>query len=200
MAHMIFKRGCKVPFPEKIKEGYMVTDNGITANVGSDKIEGVMQHFIAMHDEPLFFILELPSDFDDEEEIRQGVLEKTHKDIYYIDGCSQEEAIAIMLRVGELLFNDGLISFGYGCHESEDEIMFGKYNVTTIFSHRIKDYDDFFEPHDIHKVDNVLTAWETFSREHPGVSEKILVDGKDVYSIPEQFTEWGMYKAEQRED
>lgn len=199
---MILKRGCKVPFPEKIKEGYFInkTDNYINANIGSDKIEEVMQHFICMHDEPLFFILELPANIEDEEEIRPGVLEVTHKDIYYIDGCSQEEAITIMLRVGELLFNDGLAQFGYGCHESQDEIMFRKYNVMTIYSQDINAYNDFFEAHNIPEAKDLVLAWETFSEEHPGVSEKIVVDGKDVYSIPEQFKEWGMYKAEQREE
>ena len=41
---------------------------------------------------------------------------------------------------GDLMINDGLCSFGFGCHESNDEIMFGKYNVTTIFSRNIGQY------------------------------------------------------------
>lgn len=60
-------------------------------------------------------------------EVTQGVVEKFNKDFYYIDGCSQEEALTIMQQVGELLFNDGISSFGYGGHESGDEIMFSKY-------------------------------------------------------------------------
>ncbi len=140
---MKLKSGCNVPFPEQLEEGYMVKDNQIIANIDIDSIESVMQHFIVMHKEPLFFILELPASVD-ETEISPGIVEKLHKDIYYIDGCSLDEALVIISRVGALLFNDGLSSFGYGGHESGDEIMFGKYNVLTIFSQDIEKYDEFF--------------------------------------------------------
>ena len=197
---LVLRTGCEVPFPEKLSEEYMLTDSQIIANISADKIKEVMEHFICIHEEPVFFILELPSRRDDEEEIRPGVVEKLHKDVYYIDGCTQKEALTILLRVGDLMINDGLCSFGFGCHESTDEIMFGKYNVTTIFSRNIEQYIGFMAEHEIPKADNITTAWETFSREHPGSSERIDTDGRDVYSIPEMFADWGIYKAEQRED
>ena len=46
-----------------------------------------------MHDEPLFFILELPVTCDRENPVAPGILEETHKDVYYIDGCSQEDVL-----------------------------------------------------------------------------------------------------------
>ena len=116
-----------------------------------------------------------------EEEIRPGVVEKLHKDVYYIDGCSVEEALTILLRIGVLMIRDGLCSFGFGCHESMDEIVFGKYNVTTIFSNNIEQYMDFMADHGIPKSDHITTAWDTFSQEHPGSSERIDTDGKDVF-------------------
>ncbi|SET85652.1 hypothetical protein [Lacrimispora sphenoides] len=195
---MKLKSGCNVPFPEQLEEGYMVKDNQIIANIDIDSIESVMQHFIVMHKEPLFFILELPASVD-ETEISPGIVEKLHKDIYYIDGCSLDEALVIISRVGALLFNDGLSSFGYGGHESGDEIMFGKYNVLTIFSQDIEKYDEFFSAHDIKKKYDILSAWETFSEKHPGTSDRVTIDDKDVFSIPKQFEDWGMYLAEQRE-
>lgn len=194
------KAGCRVFLSDNLYEGYEVGENYITANVGIDKIKDVMQHFIVMHKEPLFFILELPANQKDETETAPGVVNAFHKDIYYIDGCSQEEALTIMSRVGDLLFNDGLSSFGYGGHESGNEIMFGKYNVLTISSEDIGQYNDFFDVHEIPRVDSLITAWNTFSKEHPGVSEKYTICGKSVYDIPEQFKEWGIYLAEQREE
>ena len=195
------KKGCKISTETILYEGYAVDECSITANVGIDKIEGVLQHFIVMHDdEPLFFILELPANAVDETEIAPGVLDKLHKDVYYIDGCKPEEALTILFRVGELLFNDGVSSFGFGCHNSQDEIMFGKYNVLTIYSQNINAYNAFFEPHEIEKTDNLITAWDTFSVNAPGVSERYEDDGKTVFDIPEQFKEWGIYLAEQRED
>ena len=194
------KAGAKVSSPTILYEGYEVGENHIFANVGVNKIESVFQHFIALHKEPMFFILELPANADDETEIAPGVVDTLHKDIYYIDGCSQEEALTILIRVGELLYNDGISSFGYGLHESGDEIIFSKYNVLTIYSHQIERYSDFFEAHEIEKTTNLITAWDTFSEEYPGESTRYDKDGKSVYDIPKQFEEWGMYLAEQRKD
>ena len=194
------RAGCSVPFPEKLFEEYMLTENQIIANISADKIKTVMEHFICIHEEPLFFILELPSEQNDEKEIQPGVVENLHKDVYYIDGCANEEALTILLRIGDLMINDGLCSFGFGCHESNDEIMFGKYNVTTIFSRNIRQYISFMADHEIAKKEHILTAWDTFSYEHPGSSKRIDTDRKDVFSIPEIFADWGIYKAEQRED
>lgn len=197
---MKLKSGCNVPFPNQIEEGYMVNVNQITANVDIDNIEDVINHFIVMHDEPLFFILELPASANDETEISPGITEKLHTNIYYIDGCSQEEALFIMSRIGNLLLNDGISAFGYGGHESGDEIMFGKYNVLTVFSLNIESYDKFFAAHNIKKKSNIITAWETFDENHPGLSKRVTIGGKDVFSIPKQFEDWGMYLAEQREE
>ena len=195
------KAGAKVPFPEKLFEGYEITDTDmINANVSVDKIEEMMQHFIVMHDEPLFFFLELPAHQDDETEVAPGIVNVLHKDVYYMDGCSQDEAIIVMLRVGELLFNDGLCSFGYGGHESGDEILFGKYNTLYIHSENIKQYEKFFAEHGIEKTDHLITAWDTFDDNHPGMSKVYKKNGKTVYDIPKQFEEWGMYLAEQREE
>lgn len=197
---LVLRTGCRVPFPEKLFEEYMLMENQVIANISADKIRTVMEHFICIHEEPLFFILELPSKQYDEKEIRPGVVEKLHKDVYYIDGCTNEEALTILLRIGDLMINEGLCSFGFGCHESNDEIMFGKYNVTTIFSRNIGQYINFMEDHEITNREHIVTAWDTFSQEHPGSSVRIDTDGKDVFSIPEMFADWGIYKAEQRED
>ena len=43
------KEGCKVPFPEKLFEGYEARDTAIYANVNASKILDMMKHFIEMH-------------------------------------------------------------------------------------------------------------------------------------------------------
>ena len=126
-------KGYKISEPEKLNEGYeVISEVSITANVNAEKIFDVFQHFIVMHDEPLFFILELPVTSDRETPIAPGIVEKLHKDVYYIDGCSREECLVLMERYGELLINDGISKFGFGGHESQDEIMLDKYNVVVI--------------------------------------------------------------------
>ncbi len=194
------KAGSKISSDTILYEGFQKYEEHIIANVGIDKIDDVFQHFIAMHDEPLFFILELPAKVDDEEEVTPGVLKTQHKDVYYMDGCTQEEALTILMRVGNLLYNDGLSSFGFGGHESNDEIMFGKYNVLTLYSTNIGKYDDFFEPHEIEETEEIVTAWDTISEKTPGISERYESEGKTVYDIPELFADWGIYLAEQREE
>ncbi len=194
------KIGCKITAADQLTEGYESEGYSFAANVNVDKIEAVLQHFICMHEEPLFLILELPANLDDENQVRPGVVETLHKDIYYIDGCSQEEALAFLEREGKLLINDGISTFGFGCHESGDEIMSGKYNVLTIYSQTPELYADFFEQHDIPKTQHLITAWDTFSEENPGVAEKITLDRQDVFYIPEKYKNWGIYKAERREE
>ena len=54
------KECCRVPFPEKLFEKYEVKENAIYANVNTSKVLDMMKRFIKMHEEPLFFILEIP--------------------------------------------------------------------------------------------------------------------------------------------
>ena len=185
-------KGYKIYEPERLNEEYEVTDDvTLMANVDVEKIKEVFQHFIVMHDEPLFFILELPVTCDRENPVAPGILEETHKDVYYIDGCSQEECLVLLERYGELLINDGMNRFGYGCHESQDEIMLDKYNVVTIYSQQLSNYNDFFEAHGIEKVESLITAWDTFSDATPGQAERCDYEGKSVYDLPEELEDWG---------
>lgn len=192
-------KGYKISVPEKLNEGYEITsDVSISANVNAEKIPDVFQHFIIMHDEPLFFILELPVACDRETQIDPGIVKDLHKDVYYIDGCTKEECIVLMDRYGELLINDGISKFGFGGHNSQDEIMLDKYNVVTIYSQNLSEYDDFYELHEIKRVSKLITAWETFAEETPGQSECYDCNGKSVYELPEELKEWGIYLAETR--
>lgn len=195
-----FRKGCTVPFPEKINEEYEVNDNCIIANIDADKIENLLLDFIKMHTEPLFFILEIPSKLEDENIEKPCWVEGFHKDIYYIDGCTQKEAFVIVNRIGKLLVNDGLFSFGFGCHISHDEIMVGKYNVITIYSQNPDSYNVLLEKNELKRVNNLITAWDTFTHDTPGETERIETNGKNVFDIPEMFADWGIYLAEQREE
>lgn len=195
-----WKAGCRITSGETIYEGFAKGDDCLTANVGVDKIEEVLGHFIVMRDEPLFFILELPSKVTDETEAAPGILRETHKDVYYIDSLSPREAVGILSLAGDLLYNDGVSAFGFGGHESADEIMFGKYNVLTIHSRNIAAYDDFFGFHDIEETDRLKTGWDTLAEAAPGICERYEADGKSVFDIPEMFKDWGIYFAERREE
>jgi len=71
----------------------MVKCNKIIANIDIDSIESMMQHFIVMHKEPLFFIFELPASVDDETALGKAVVyaknQKHYMENYLLDGrCS----------------------------------------------------------------------------------------------------------------
>ena len=192
-------KGHQVSLVESLFESFTkLTEHHLTANVHAEKILEVFQHFIVMHDEPLFFILELPVSIDREKVIAKNIIKESHKDVYYIDGCSREECLALLIRYGDLLINDGLSQFGFGGHKSHDEIMLDSYNVVTIYSKELSKFNDFFEPHNIQFVEELVTAWKTFSKTSPGISEIYESNGKTVYDLPTELSEWGIYLAETR--
>lgn len=192
-------KGHQVSLVENLFESFTkLTEHHLMANVHAEKILEVFQHFIVIHDEPLFFILELPVSIDREKVIAKNIIKKSHKDVYYIDGCSREECLALLIRYGDLLVNDGLSKFGFGGHKSHDEIMLDSYNVVTIYSKELSKFNDFFEPHNIQFVEELVTAWETFSKTSPGIYEIYECNGKTVYDLPEELAEWGIYLAETR--
>ena len=192
-------KGHRVTLVENLFESFTkLTEHHLMANVHSEKILEVFQHFIAIHDEPLFFILELPVSIDREKVIAKNIINELHKDVYYIDNCSREECLVLLIRYGDLLVNDGLSKFGFGGHKSHDEIMLDSYNVVTIYSKELSKFNDFFEPHNIQFVEELVTASETFSETSPGISEIYESNGKTVYDLPEELAEWGIYLAETR--
>lgn len=192
-------KGHQVSLVENLFESFTkLTEHHLMANVHAEKILEVFQHFIVIHDEPLFFILELPVSIDREKVVAKNIIKESHKDVYYIDGCSREECLALLIRYGDLLVNDGLSKFGFGGHKSHDEIMLDSYNVVTIYSKELSKFNDFFEPHNIQFVEELVTAWKTFSKTSPGISEIYESNGKTVYDLPEELAEWGIYLAETR--
>ena len=192
-------KGHQVSLVENLFESFTkLTEHHLMANVHAEKILEVFQHFIVIHDEPLFFILELPVSIDREKVIAKNIIKESHKDVYYFDGCSREECLALLIRYGDLLVNDGLSKFGFGGHKSHDEIMLDSYNVVTIYSKELSKFNDFFEAHNIQFVEELVTAWKTFSKTSPGISEIYESNGKTVYDLPEELAEWGIYLAETR--
>ena len=192
-------KGHQVSLVENLFESFTkLTEHHLMANVHAEKILEIFQHFIVIHDEPLFFILELPVSIDREKEIAKNIINDSHMDVYYIDNCSIEECLVLLIRYGDLLVNDGLSKFGFGGHKSHDEIMLDSYNVVTIYSKELSKFNDFFEPHNIQFVEELVTACETFSETSPGISEIYESNGKTVYDLPEELAEWGIYLAETR--
>lgn len=194
------KKGCKVARNDVLCEQYQICENSIISNVNASKIEEVFQHFIAIQQERLFFILELPAGENDEIKLRKDNTAPMHKDIYYIDGLTSEQALVLLMRYGELLINDGLCQFGFGVHDNSAELMSNKYNVLELWTNNIGNYRDFFDAHDILQTEKIVTAWDTFSEETPGQCSRVEINGLNIFDLPRELADWGIYFAEQREE
>ena len=193
-------QGCRVPFPEELSEGYEILDGRIVANVNAEKLLDAFKFFIVLNrDERGFFFLELPVNRDEEVPKRPGVVETFHRRVYYIDDLPPEESFAILRRSGDLLINDGISSFGFG-FQTRDEIMLDKYNIVTISSSEVEKYAEIFLPLEIPRVENLKTAWDTFTQDNSGIAERVEIDGKTVFDLPEEYRDWGIYEAEVRSD
>lgn len=192
------KKCCRVPFPERLFEQYTVCDKMMTANVGTGKVADIMKHFLEMRDEPVFFILEIPTDLDDEKKIKEGLSGGFHTDVYYLDGCSHDEAVTLLDSLGPVLIADGMNAFGFGGHTSGDEIMFGKYNVMTVYSSDTAGCEKLFTSSGIEKTEKLITAWDTFDATHPGEAFRYEKDGISVFDIPSLLRDQGLYLAERR--
>lgn len=193
------KQCCQVPFPEKLFEKFEIKENRICANVNASKALDMMKKFIKIHREPLFFILEIPRtkhDIPSEAEWNPD----DDRDTYFIDGLDSKSAHRCLDALGNFLIKDGLNTFGIGCHKSHEEILFGDYNVMTVYSQKPKKYIRFMKRFRIAQTDALITAWDTFDSEHPGKSWRYDSEetGKNIYDIPKAFEKYGMYlyKAE----
>lgn len=194
------KKGCKVARDNILCEQYQIFDNSIIANVNVSKIEEVFQHFIAIQQERLFFILEIPSNENDEIKLRKDNSAPMHKDIYYIDGLTSEQALVLLMRYGDLLINDGLCQFGFGVHDDSAELMSNRYNILELWTNDIGYYRDFFAVHDIPQTEKIVTAYDTFSEEASGQCSCVEINGLNTYDLPRELADWGIYFAEQREE
>ena len=197
------KKCCKVPFPEKLFEKYEVQENAIYANVNASKIIDVMKRFVEMHNEPMFFILEIPCKEDDGITDSKTLINANDDyDVYFIDGLDKEHINQCLDALGDFLTKDGMNTFGIGGHESHEEILFGKYNVVTIYTNSADEYSELLSSFGIEKTASLVTAWDTFDESHPGecslyVSEET---GKTIYDIPDAYKEYGMYLYEERKE
>lgn len=186
-------KGCNVHNNEQLQEEYERDEFVLTANVNRDKICEVIKDFIKMQNSLIFFILELPANENEEKQLRKDDFAAMHKDIYYIDGLSSEKALILLEEYSDILINDGLSCFGFGLQDNTAEIMVKKYNVVTLWSSTLEKYNGFFESHNIHQKDHIVTAWDTFNNETPGESFLYKCNGMSVYSLIDELKKWGIY-------
>lgn len=195
-------KGVKINDSDSLNEEYMVADNHLIANINVDKILNIINDFIDIQQDPLFLIIEVPTNENDEN-IEDNIIKEPHKDVYYIDNISKSFAKELLKIFGNLFINDGLAQIGIGNHISNAEIMTDKYNVINIFYGKdiALKYEKLMEKHKIKKVKKLVTAWDFFNDSNSGESYHIDENGKTVYdAIEVLMKEAGLYFAQRIED
>lgn len=196
-------KGCEVPAPEKLNNEYEVLgDNMLNANVDADKVEAILLDFIELHaDEPVYFFLELPPEYRSEMQISSGQnIIGEDNETYYIDGLTPVKSKELLGKFGEILINDGISRFGFGGNFSNDHLVVDKYNVLNLFAQEVEPVQAIFEKHGLKLVENLITAWDTFSEEEPGICTRYVKNDVDVFSLPALLDSWGIYLLNIRPD
>ena len=205
MLHMI--RGCRVPEPDALEEGFKQEDRSFYANLHAEHIEGAMRAFLLRQKEELFFFLELPAAEDEEKKLREEWEKQNregdaplHRDVYYWDGITPDAALSLLDEHGELLIQDGMSFFGFGVRSFSAEIQKWKYNLVTLFAREPERYRDFFPGLGIPEREELTTAWDTFSPSTPGDCVAIRVGGRSAFDLAEELKPKGLYFAQRREE
>ena len=200
-------RGCRVPDPGALEEGFEQKDRSFYANLHAEHIDRAMRAFLLRQKEELFFFLELPTSQEEERKLREEWKRQNrdgeaplHRNVYYWDGITPEAALSLLDAYGELLIQDGMSSFGFGVRRFSAEIQKEKYNMVTLFAREPAQYRDFFPGLGIPERERLTTAWDTFSPTAPGDCFALQVEGRNVFDLAEELKQKGLYFAEHREE
>lgn len=174
--------GVTVPFPDKLREQYVREGDRITLNLSFEKLNGFVAAFFKKLDAPLFLALHVPAD-------------ETHDRLYYLDGISAKQMRTLWQMYGELLCQDGLSAFAIASHETGEELFVQKYKIISLYSPRIERFAPLLEQYGVTETDTLVTAWDTFSEEHPGSLRLVDIEGETVLDAVEQLRQIGLYEA-----
>lgn len=195
-------KGARINNADILNEEYMISDNWIIANINADKILKVINEFVDMQKEPLFLIIEVPTNIDNEK-IKDNGIYQIHKDVYYLDNISISYAKELLRAFGNLFINDGMVQIGIGNHSTGAEIITDKYNVVLVYNGRddVEKYIDLLNMNKIKQVETLITARDYFTESNPEECNCITEDGKTVYDIIDiLIKDAGLYFAERRVD
>lgn len=131
----------------------------------------------------VFFFVEIPSDDD---KMRT----------YYLDNCTASVAQAILKRYGELLYADGVIKFGFGSHDTDDEIYMQEYQTLTVFSRgSLQKYAGLLEALGYKENDKAILTWDVIGEGNAGECVNVDVDGEGYHDMINNLIDVGMYPA-----
>ena len=194
-------RGATLPDGVHLAETWSMSEGKIRANISAEHILPLFDGFFdrCATREMLFLFMDVPCTLEEE----PTPMEQLHRNVYYLDGCSREQLRELLHSpAGELLIQDGMTQFGVGSLESPFELGKYKYNQFLAYaaSDRMEPLSQVFCTLGIPQVPQIVSAWQLFSPQTPGMCKSIQVEGKNVYDLIRQLQPLGLYLAKQEED
>ena len=177
---------------EGIHSAYCICANGISAVLSAELIGKAVEDLLKSFEEPVFFFVELPCSDDEEKKFRKSKTDPFHYNLYYLDNCTLSVADAIMKCYGDLLINDGLCRFGFGSHKNGEEIYCLNYQNISVYGEAAK-FEPVFAGLGAAKEDEIKNLWDNFTKDTPGTSLSVEINGETVYDIPVKLKSEGMY-------
>ncbi len=187
--------GVDIPYLERIKEEYAVSENRIMFNISFEKIKPFILDFVSNLSEPLFFIIQKPL----KEKYKPNSFTKGpfKAELLYFDLPTKTQILEVLDLYGEIILNDGMSQFGIQSHDTGDEIFFAKYKIAFIFSKDVEKHSFLLNKYGIRKTSHLITAWDVVSPDSPGKRSKVIVDNKDIIDVAEELKEVSLkYKSQ----
>ena len=172
--------GVRVPFPEKLSEQYQLDGDTLTSNLSFEKLADFVRAFYAGLDEPLFLAIHPDAE---------------SAEVWYLDNMTKKQLTLILDGYGELLYQDGLSAFAIGSLATEEELFVQKYKVLSIYSPKISRFAKLLERFGVSRTSKLVTAWDTFSKEHPGEAQRLEIAGQTVPDMIKELQKIGMYQG-----
>lgn len=185
--------GVFIPFPERIREEYSISDNQIVFNISFERLKPIVNEFISSLLEPIYLIIKKPL----KEKYKPNSFTKGpfKAELLYIDVQTKEKLNEVFNQFGEILFNDGMSQFGIRSHVTGDEIFIAKYKTIYIFSNEVNKHIGLLDKNDIAKTDDLILPRDLMSSEYPGKRSRVVINNKDIFDVAEYMKDMFVYKS-----
>ena len=173
-----------------LKSEYAVKDGKIIANLDAPLILDMVLRFLYINkDKALSFYLETPDNLKAEADFTNDSTPKNPMFAFNASFESFEKASGVLFFFSEILAKDGLCRYKF--RADNDEIYCEKYNIVTITCEDTEKYGKLLCDMKIPRTDNLVTAYDTFSKETPGMSKRVFYKGMSAKDLPQLFRQYG---------
>ncbi len=176
--------GISIPDTSRITREYKISRGRIYFTISAQDYQGFFAAAVKKLKEPVFFFVEIP---DDNGEYR----------LYYLDNCTEPVAQAILKRYSGILYGDGVIRYGFGSHDEDDEIYMQEYQTLSIYSKDLSKYEEVLASLGYKKSKDCVLSWDVIDNDNVGECINVEADDESYIDMINNLIDVGMYPAQQ---